>query len=54
MQEITEMLSSLTERKQHLNELAKQQFSQRDGHPRSALGVIPLRMKKYEKKSEEE
>jgi hypothetical protein len=33
---------------------ANQQFSQHDGHIRSALGFIPLRMKKYEKNGEEE
>lgn len=33
---------------------ANQQFSQRDGHTRSALGVTPLRMKRYKKHDEEE
>jgi hypothetical protein len=33
---------------------ANRQFSQRDGCLRSALGVTPLRMKKYEKNGKEE
>lgn len=31
---------------------ANEHFSQRDGHTRSALGMPPLRMKRYEKQEE--